>query len=273
MAVSNGIGQADVGLNQQYSPGPQPIQNTNFGTPVYYTDPSQISPIQHYPYPPTGITSRTGIQNATGRAVTDFANQLIPTSQNVRNQNLSELLNRMNTPMESLFASQGSDQLAQQYGGASGSLMSNLASRGLIGSGAQASGLRGLKMNFLSGMASNQIGARNEENKRQLGLSQQLFNTVNSDLDYYRYINAGRDTALGRAAPVNIGALSGLARGTAGIVAALFGGGNNDRTPNFNGGSDRVGLGAGLNLGYGGGTLSDAGNGQFTDEFDTRYGR
>src|SRR6185369_16712999 len=117
--------------------------------------------------------------------------QLAATSVNVRNRALSEILNRMNVPIENLAAGQGVDAAAQGYGQSQGQLSAALASRGLIGSGAEAAGSRGNTISYLGNVANAQEQARNLEDTRRQGALQDLLNLSASDIQFYQAMREG----------------------------------------------------------------------------------
>lgn len=190
-------------------------------SPQYQLDPNQLTPLQHYPTP----TYDTGVHAYTGRlqrSIGDYYGQLIPTAQNIRNRGLQDLLKSSSTPMEGIYAGQGMDAATQARASTQEQALGTAAARGLGNSGALDRILRSTQLDYLKNRNTAQANAYTKETQRQAALAGEYQNTVNSDLDFYRNINAGRDAAVGRAPAVNIAALAGITRGASGLIAGLW---------------------------------------------------
>lgn len=203
-------------------PGSPTNRGKSNRTPTYNLNPNQLTPLQHYAFPPASGLSFNAFVNQLQRSIGDYYGQVIPTSQNIRNRGLRDLFESVNKPMQGIYEGQnrkgvGENRVQQQE-----QIYNTAASRGLGSSGALDRMLRTNNLDYLSNTNKAQIAAYGQDTRRQAGLADQIQNTVNSDIDFYRNINAGRDVAWGTAAPVNIAALQGLGKSASGAIAALF---------------------------------------------------
>lgn len=218
-----------------------PYQPVNRETrPPYIVDPYQYSPVDYGVNSGTLGTDRTGADTWNGRDrfnIQNYYDQLLPTSINIRNRGLQDIFQRMQTPMMQLYAGQGVDKAARERGAARDQLTAGAAARGLGNSGQLAQLLRENEMGYLGNVSNAESAGNDAEVKRKAGLYNQILGSNQSDIDFYKYINAGRDVAVGRVGGVNIASLAGIGRGAAGLGAWLAGD-KNPNTVDYGGGAE-----------------------------------
>lgn len=216
-----------------------PVTNEGGKPPPYYTNPEQYTPVDY------GFPTGKGGDNFNLR---NFYEQLIPTSKNVRNRSLQNILQRSQMPLEQVYAGQEADKASQGRAQNIQDLESNAASRGMVNSGPLERAMRGNEVNYIGNLAQAQSAGRDQEVKRQSELAGQLMALVKGDLDFYKYLNAGRNVAVGQPGGGGTSSLGNIAGGATALLAGLFSGGDDSIVSS---GTDMYG-GGGFN-GYGGG--------------------
>lgn len=211
---------------QTYAPYNPYLKNPGAGTTfgeLSRLDPRQLSPVQMFP----ASNMVAGVEN--------FFEQLRPTSSNVRNRGVMNILQSMNTPMEQLYASQLAEPLVQGRSSSLDQLRSQMTQRGMYNSGIADEARLGVETDYLKGMGQVAGQARSKEIERQAGLANQLLGVAENDIAYYRYLTAGRNAILGQTQPVDIAGLQGLSKGASGLAAASLFGNRQPETPYYGG--------------------------------------
>jgi hypothetical protein len=243
-----------------------------YGSPYYTIASDQYDPVQHLPtdlfstpHDPIGLTA---YNQQKYRATSDIYNQLIPSSQNLRNRTLKDIIQQQQMPMEQLYASQQMGENVSQNAQRQDQIRATMAGRGLGQSGIMDEGTLANQSQYLKDYQKAQLNAKNQEVARQGGLAAGMTDIVNKDLDFYRLINAGLNEARGLISPANLGALEGLGRGASGLVTALFGEG-------FKSPAEQIstsGLPDYSALGYSNGGYTNLGGNDVEDIYGTRFG-
>ena len=207
-------------------------------TPPFYIDPRQYTPINFgFNTGKLGTDTFTSWQRGKDKFnLQSYFDQLLPTSINLRNRALSDMFQRANMPMEQLYAGQGIEQAAGQRAGNMENILASGAARGMGQSGALSGALRQNELGYLGGVGQAQNAAHDREVKRKAGIYNEILGSNQADIDFYRYLNADRDVATGRAQGTNIASLAGITSGASGLAAWLAGGSNNPNTVNYGGG-------------------------------------
>lgn len=204
--------QSGSGLGTaMFQPQQQPASTPRGGQIPYY-----IPPNQYTPFPAKDPTNPAN--DATNMKA--IYKSLIPTSVNVRNLGLQQVLQQLGTPEQSLYLSQGMDSAAQNYGQTGGQLASLLASRGLTGSGPANAANETNSAGYLQNVAGAQFGAQQQGDSRTNNLLNQLMGISQSDTNFYQAIRSGSLPAGAAAGPPNYG-FPQLAQGLATLVKTI----------------------------------------------------
>jgi hypothetical protein len=179
-----------------YSPGPQAQTSLRGTKPGYYIPFNQYTPYQVSPINNMGDLLSNRHQ---------MLSQLIPTSVNVRNLELSQLLARMNQPFGQVYGGQYAEQAANQFSQGQGQLASDAARRGMLQSGAYQAGSRANQAGLLSGEASAALQGQQAQDQRYLAQLSQLFNIPEQDINFNSALRGGTYAAGGLFAPQNFG--------------------------------------------------------------------
>lgn len=201
-----GISSADMAVMGGFGVGQSPVGG-GMALPPGYAPPPQASGPKYQGYfaPSNMYTPYIKPGDSSAGALKKYFNELEPTSLNVRNLGLSTLLGQLNTPMQSLYLSQGQDAQAQGYGQQQGALASAMASRGLIGSGAAKAGSEQNTIGYLTGLAANQQSAQQQGDSRKLSLLNQVMGVSESDLNFYNALRTGTLASATHTGPYNYG--------------------------------------------------------------------
>lgn len=181
-------GAMDGAMYSDYPMPPQAVAGGRGGA-QYWLPYDAYMPQQTFDVP-TNV-SKGKQKKLANQNIQDYYRQLEATSGNVRNRALQEILQRMNVPMENLVAAQGVDAAAQNYGQNQGQLAAALASRGLIGSGAEDIESRQNMISYLSNIGKAQLQARNVEDARRQASLQDLLNLSKQDVQFYDAMRTG----------------------------------------------------------------------------------
>jgi len=207
-------------------------------TPPYYIDPRQYTPV-NYGFNTGKLGTNTYSSWEKGKDkfnLQNYFDQLLPTSINLRNRALSDMFQRANTDMESVYAGQGVGQAVDTRAKGLDQIYGNAAARGMGQSGALNQALRQNELGYLGAAGQAQNAAHDMETKRKAGIYGEILGSNQADIDFYKYLNAGRDVATGRAGGTNISGLAGVTSGAAGAAAWLASGSGNPSTINYGNG-------------------------------------
>lgn len=182
IAEPTGFAFPEQAQGNPYAPGPQPQSTARGGTPAYYLPPEQL-----YPYQVRPINSTNDLSTVQK----EIYKQLIPTSINLRNYQLQQLLQQQQLPMEQLFAAQGTGQIAEARGQGLDQIRTGMAARGLTDSGIESENNLNTEMAYLKGVGAANLQARGQEDERQRQLLQQLLSVPEADLRFYQAIRQG----------------------------------------------------------------------------------
>ena len=235
-----------------YRPGAQPQSAARGGTPAYYLPPNQLYPLQIRPI----NNNSDWVTNQK-----EMYKQLIPTSINLRNYSLQNLLQQQQLPMEQLFAAQGTGAVAGATSQAQDQLRASMAGRGMSSSGAMQEGQLTNEMAYLKGVGAAGLQSRAQEDERQRQLLQQLLSVPEADLRFYQAIRSGAIPAGNLFAPQLYGwgqAAQGITELVKSVATSGAGGGGGAGMAM--GASGYMGGGGGFSFG-GGGAGAGAGAG------------
>jgi len=164
----------------------QPQITPTGGFPGYYNEadsyiPKQISPVRNW--------------KEWNKNVKENWKQVIPTSINVRNRQLQELISQYKTPLQSLITGGLQDAAVGQRANSLESLAGNTAGRGLYSSGLQDLGTRSVELDYLTNTAKAGQAGQQKEQMRRTDLLKQILNVPAQDLDFYSAIRGGTGQA------------------------------------------------------------------------------
>lgn len=173
---SGQLGYAPANPQQgYYNAGPQAVLGGG------YIGANQLTPQQNGPL----------LAGQQGQQLKNIWKQVEPTAVNLRNQNLTNIIQAMNVPMEQLYAAQGTGQAAQGRVQGMDQLRTAMAQRGMLGQGAMAEGNLGVQGNYLQNVGNANVAAQGQEQQRQQALLSQMMNIPQSDLAFYNAIRGG----------------------------------------------------------------------------------
>lgn len=160
--------------------------------PGAHPDPTQISGSffpaeQLYPLQTRDLKTQGDFE----KEVLDQFNQLVPTSENLRNYNLSQILSEYDRPMEQLYAAQLNAPVAAGRRGNLDALRATMAARGLTDSGIADEGRLGIESAYLQGVGAAGQQARQQENQRRNMLLREILNVPADDIRFYEAIRSG----------------------------------------------------------------------------------
>lgn len=165
--------------NKPWAPPPAVDAAKN---PKYFLPPEQLYPLQTGP-----ITDYKSFLEQQAQQI----GQLIPSSTNVRNYNLQNLMKSYNLPMEQLFAQQAMGPVVQNRAQTMDQLRAAMAERGMSNSGVANEGRLSIEEQYLKGVGAAQMNARATEDARRNNMLQQLLQIPADDIRFYEAIRSG----------------------------------------------------------------------------------